>query len=978
MPIVEDTLNLAIARVLDRQRRGWSVFGEETGVLKAAGKRPDIVVRQEGRPTVLIENEFLPAANVEEEIRNRLGMEFRDSNQKAEIGVALRSPASLKGGGERRLDERVASAEFDYALFSGVEEVFRFPESGWLTGGLADVAGFVYRAAVPAKAVQGAAALLEDAVRSAAKILDKAKAARPGVDAKIEEILQQEGGEQTNRMAMAILVNALAFHDNIVGRDGVRSLAELKLLDDGVRRDAVFKEWKKILDINYRPIFRVARQILAALPERMAQEVLDRLSAPASNLAADGVVSSHDLFGGVFQRLISDRKFLATFYTRPSSAVLLANLAIPEDQPFAGGDWGASVTDYTVADFACGTGALLAAAYRRVGELHERAGGNPTDIHPKMMEKALVGCDVMPAAVHLTASMLSSAYPNQAFGKTRLDTAHFGATKDGVYSVGSLELLDKEVLLPGVFSLYTREHGSGEDEEARQEIRWRSVNLVIMNPPFTRSTKHEGDFKNVPNPAWAGFKSTPELQGKLAARAGRLRAGTCGNGNAGLASDFAALADKMVCADGTVGLVLPLSVAAGESWRGAREMWTRNYEDVRVVTIAAPRIGDCSFSADTGMGEMLFIGKRRNGRENGRPARKGRRGVFIILRERAQTEIESAEVARIIRGMLRGKIRKLEDGPYGGTVIRAGKTAVGEMLDAPLPECPGGPDDAADPWEVVRIRDLSLAQTAHALANGRLWFAGESKSAADIPVCNLGRFARRGFMDRDICGINRGGNGGPRGPFDRQSPCVKTATYPCLWAHDAKRETTMLIEPDSECRVRIGMEARAEAVWKTASRAHFSGGFQFNSQPLAVAMTSRPSIGGPAWRNVILQGARREEAFALWGNSTLGLMLYWWWANKQQEGRGHISPVRVPGVPTLNIARLDAKQLNAARRGFNALRDRPLLPFYRAVEDKTRAELDRVVLCEVLGLPKKVLSGVALVREKLCAEPSVCGGKKDG
>ena len=37
---------------------------------------------------------------------------------------------------------------------------------------------------------------------------------------------------------------------------------------------------------------------------------------------------SIDLTGRIFQRLIADRKYLATFYTLPASAALLARLAI--------------------------------------------------------------------------------------------------------------------------------------------------------------------------------------------------------------------------------------------------------------------------------------------------------------------------------------------------------------------------------------------------------------------------------------------------------------------------------------------------------------------------------------------------------------------------------------------------------------------------------------------------------------------------
>ena len=38
--------------------------------------------------------------------------------------------------------------------------------------------------------------------------------------------------------------------------------------------------------------------------------------------------NAHDLTGRIFQRLIADRKYLATFYTLPASAALLARLAV--------------------------------------------------------------------------------------------------------------------------------------------------------------------------------------------------------------------------------------------------------------------------------------------------------------------------------------------------------------------------------------------------------------------------------------------------------------------------------------------------------------------------------------------------------------------------------------------------------------------------------------------------------------------------
>ena len=968
MPVHEHDLNKAVARILDGMRRGWRVSGERTQVLNSSG-RPDIVVRQKGRPPVLIENEFAPAAGVENETRGRLGKQFRDGGQ-ARIAVALRSPADLRKAEDQQLDRLAAESEFDYALFSGIENIVRFPESGWLTGGLADLAGFVHRASVPADAVEAAAISLEKGVQSASKDMGGFDHQYRSAGQKIRKILKQEYGDQTRRMAMAILVNALAFQNHLAGHKGILAIEECRgPFGDKVRASAVGEEWDKILRINYWPIFDVARDILRAMNPQAAQLVMDRLAATVKAMAEDALHLSHDLFGKVFQRLIADRKFLATFYTRPPSAALLANLAIPEDRPFPDGNWRDGAKDYVVADFACGTGALLTAAYQRIVELHERAGGDASDIHPEMMSKTLVGCDVMPAAAHLTASILSGAHPNREFDRTQIYTMPYGEPKRGEYRIGSLELLAQQSFLPVMSTSARQARGRGEGEKALQEVPWRSANLVIMNPPFTSPTNHEGAHRNIPNPAFAAFGANEELQGRLGERSKELRANTCGSGNAGIASDFAALADKMARPGGVVALLLPLSAMAGESWKNAREMWGRQYEDIRVVTLSAPRIRDCAFSADTGMGEVLFIGRRRNG---GPLPPKMRRGVFIVLNRRPDNEIEAAEVARIIRRATRGGVRKLEDGPaMEGTRLEAGGSNVGEMLDAPLPAHSG------DPWGVVRIRDFSLAQTAHMLAQGRLWLPGELKGAAGIPVRPFSAFAGRGFIGRDINGKERGGKA--RGPFDimkirpGQSP-----THPCLWAHKVKDESRMLVKPDSEGRVRGGMQNRAAEVWGYASRVHHNADFQFNAQPLAVAMTEKPTIGGQAWPNIILGNQGRESAFVLWGNSTLGLLLYWWWSNKQQEGRGRISPLSLEKMPAMDVSALKPAQLAAARKGLNALKNRPLLPFYRADEDKTRAELDRVILCEVLGLPKSVLSGVSLVREKLCAEPSVFGGKKSG
>ena len=185
-----------------------------------------------------------------------------------------------------------------------------------------------------------------------------------------------------------------------------------------------------LTNINYWPIFKIASDILRPIRNGTAQEILDSLCRVAGELDSLGATSQHDLCGRMFQRLITDRKFLATFYTLPSSATLLADLAVARlDVHWSNRE---AVAALKIADFACGTGALLNAAYEAVLSRYRRTGGDDRDIHPEMMEHALVGTDIMPAATHLTASVLSSTHPSVTFGDTSILTLPIWRAAGGV------------------------------------------------------------------------------------------------------------------------------------------------------------------------------------------------------------------------------------------------------------------------------------------------------------------------------------------------------------------------------------------------------------------------------------------------------------------------------------------------------------------------------------------------------------------
>ena len=699
----------------------------------------------------------------------------------------------------------------------------RFPESGWLDGDLEDLADMVRLVSVPQRAVDRATTALQEGIDGAARLLDELNETSAGITTAIARLLGMTNVPQTRRMACAIIANALVFHERIAGmHEGVKPLAVV--CGDGVDnpQGEVLAAWGDILKINYWAIFAIAKDILEQLPSGDAANILRRLRHTAQAVDATGVDNAHDLTGRIFQRLIADRKYLATFYTLPASAALLARLAVAKMEGVDWSDAGA-IGRLRIGDFACGTGALLSAVYEQIAARHERAGGDAAALHKVMMEEVLYGCDVMPSAVHITGSTLSGMEPSVLFNSSHLYTMPYGRMQDNSVMIGSLELLQSS----NVLTLFNtsdpamRTGSAGEETAAqiRAEVPDEDYDLVIMNPPFTSATNHEGAHADITNPAFAAFNATHVDQTEMGRRANRLADNTCYHGNAGIASAFAALAHKKLKPGGVLALVLPLSVANGLSWQGFRDMLDDNYADVTILSIAANG-KDMSFSSDTGMAECLVIARRVKPDET--PQDRTR---FTSLRHRPQGFAHASSLAgRLLDG---SHVRRIEDGPYGGTPLTVGEELAGETITAPRGE-------DGENWGAVRLSDNSLAQTAYALSQSELWLPGNA-SSVELKMASLGDVGRLGLVDRDINGP------APRGPFNKTAPSP-TATYPALWNHHARQEKHIICLPDSQLIVRPGMEDRAADVWATASCAHLNRDFTFGSQ--ALAARPRNTIGG--------------------------------------------------------------------------------------------------------------------------------------
>ena len=488
-----------------------------------------------------------------------------------------------------------------------------------------------------------------------------------------------------------------------------------------------------------------------------------------------------------------------------------------------------------------------------------------------------------------------------------------------------------------------------------------SQDLVIMNPPFTSG----GSDYTAGNPAgynkkqFHGLGTDWETQESMFNLARNYAKGTCAHGYAGIASWFVALADRMAKSDGTIALVLPMTALQGSSWQKVRRLIADGYSDVIVMTISTAKQDDQSFSADTGMAETLLICRKSARKANGR-------GLFVSLKRRPSSEMEAMATARAISQIAgTSDLKTLEDGPFGGVAMDIGDERVGEVIDAPL---------SSDlPWSAAGISDYSIVQSVQQLIQGCIWLPQMLQPEAQrIPVSKLNDVCMIGPTDNNIVG------NGSRTAFIRDKSPSAAPTYPMLWSHNAKLETRLVVAPDSEGRVKQGREARAADIWESRSHAHHNRDFRFNSQPLAVAFTENRTIGGRAWPNVKFESRAHEVAHSLWGNSTLGLVSYWWHSSRQQAGRGSMPISAIRTMPTLDVTKLSDDKLKLAESIFDDMRDREFLPANEAWRDESRKELDRRVLVQLLGLPESLLEPLDLLRLKWCSEPSVHGGKGTG
>lgn len=639
-----------------------------------------------------------------------------------------------------------------------------------------------------------------------------------------------------------ILLDAMIMHEILARKySNVRTLSAIRS-SFNVKR-ALEDEWRKVLRIDYEPVFSIAVNILETLPSTPGiNDALARISEVAEDLAGSRVLLKHDLFGRVYHQLLLGKlaKYYATYYTSIPAARLLARLLVNLPSPLNAKDVPPTYDGepVKVADFACGSGTLLSAMYKELMLRHMLDAQAPRslDMHRYLIEEGLWGFDVLYHAAHLATTTLFLHEPDQPVSRARIFVLGLGVYDREL--LGSIELLRSrklgaQQLLQGAMVGARR---LGVEESAIESVEVPDFHYVIMNPPFTRSVGGNLLFGGLPS----GIRK--RLQEALR-RLLRER-GLTGIGQAGLGAVFVFLADKYLKPGGRIGLVLPKAVLSGESWRKVREKLLSDYHIEYVISsFEAPN--DWNFSENTDLSEVLLVARKL-----GKSEKNGKRYTFFVnLWRKPRNEVESIFIgSQLIKLYGNPEIFDITNSNTSSFNLKLRGGIIGEVYSAMI--------DEVDFGHLTFFAQSELNRVVTLLRKGII-YSPRRGIAGYIPLKPLSEFIK------DI------------GPDVRQVHSVfKTGpgAFKAFWGHDSNIVTRLEQKPNSTLTPKPGKAQAARQLWSKSGRLLIvERAWLPTYRLLAVRVEER--VLSNVWWPIVVQDEDTEKLLALWLNSTYGTLL---------------------------------------------------------------------------------------------------------
>jgi len=386
----------------------------------------------------------------------------------------------------------------------------------------------------------------------------------------VADMPQDETEATAARDAAAyLLLNQVVFY-RILQEHG---FPELNPDDISNPRDLRNQYFEAVLEVNYEAIFDF--DVVALVPPNAVEYLRDMIRIVVELRPEE---FTRDLLGSAFHELIplEVRKPVAAYYTNPMVARLLARLTVEDGSDHVG-------------DLACGSGTLLMSAYE---EKQRQIRGSVTEeVHREFVESELTGVDIMPFAAHLAAVQLGLRNPGFLTDKPRIAVRDSTSVTPG----DSIDALQEE--MPAGQSRIeqwnqtddaTVEQGAVSSSGEGTEFELEPLDVVLMNPPFTRKQHIDTDYRETLRRRFSEYEEYvhPEM---------------------GFYGFFVLLADQFVEPGGRVGFVLPAAVLQQQSLSGVRKLLSRRYE-LQHLVVSDYR---AAFSEDSDYREVLIVARHR-------------------------------------------------------------------------------------------------------------------------------------------------------------------------------------------------------------------------------------------------------------------------------------------------------------------------------------------------------------------------------
>lgn len=555
-------------------------------------------------------------------------------------------------------------------------------------------------------------------------------------------------------------------------------------------------------------------------------------------------------------------------------------------------------------------------------------GADMPRLHKTMMEDVIHGYDVLPTAVHLTASTLGMLSPSVTYRKMNLFVMPIGV-EGTTLRLGSLDFIGQKrvstqlTLDNSQMQVKQTDVASSHYTEAEVPV----MDLCVMNPPFVRSSQASLLFGHLPE------ADREKLQTELKARSKLLKASV----TAGMGSVFLAIADKHLRVGGRLAFILPIALATGESWGQSRKLLADGYH---VETVIVSHDADRpNFSENTNLSEIMFIARKLQKDESAGQT------TYVNLWANPTAIYEAMELAELVRLCTPAQI----DGGSITSVKTLSKRNLAEVMALE-------PTVGDAQWTGVQFAQAITLRAAVMLGQGMLSVPGSK--TVNVHLCKISDL---GLLGPDTKRVHEG--------FTVSS--TDWSPYSGFWNHDStttlcikQKPNTFLTAWDKSPR---GADYGSRLLWPRSGRIMLAERLRTNTHRVIAIGFDETVLGNTWWALKTQLTESQEKTLLLWLNSTPSLLLLLTHRVTAQGSWMNFKQPQWQAMPVLDVRALSDETLTKLAASYDTLCNKELMALGKLGKDPVRASIDDA-LSSALGLPD-----IKPLRQLLAREPGLTG-----